>query len=1103
MREFRASLPTTPLQQGLLFHHVSSSAAGVDVQQIGIRLREPLDEERWQSAWQFAVQRFDVLRSCFSLTELGANRMVLNEFQLPMTETRWGGNLSERDLNLAISELSRQERLASPDPLSSVPQRMAVVHIAEDDYLVLWTFHHALLDGRSFVQVLRTVFNHYDGLHGSENPIVDFNSYVEQVNKPLSSAGRAFWEARVSSMEAVSGLRSAPVHAKGIGNDSDIFQVQQRALDLELSDSVRRLAIRAECSVHTILQAAWALLLCHHNRQEQVCFGSVRACRHSVPDGEEMVGLLINTVPLVVKVPNDASVMSVLKGIMAEQHALRSVETTPLSEILALAPFKGGPVFDTAIMFDTQSLDTRMRQLDQKRFANRRFSYEGQTNFPVTLIAYGDERILLRLEHYSSYLNEVAASNLVSELIRLLESLARVEDLSGTKAMTLPYLSRESLRQMAQWNATDTDYGAFLPLQQTLQKQSLKTPSATALQFEDQRLSYDAFDKAVNQLANFLQIKGLGTGDVVGVLVERSIDLLVSIHAVVRAGAAFLPLDAEFPDDRLDYMVSNAGAALVLHQSNLKDRCRKWPVEQLNLADAQLWANCSVLPPVVKSSPEDAAYILYTSGSTGRPKGVINTHQGIVNRLQWMQEALKLSADDVVLQKTPCSFDVSVWELFWPFMVGAKLVIAKPGGHRDPSYLCSLIQSEQVTVMHFVPSMLQLFLDEPAVVDCKSIRQIICSGEALPKLLQQRVFSSMNCRLHNLYGPTEAAIDVTWWECDPKSELPFVPLGKPVANTQLHVLDGSLEQVPVGVAGELCIGGVQVAQGYVNQPELTADRFIPDPFRVGGTLYRTGDLARWSADGMLEYLGRLDHQVKIRGQRVELGEIEQVLLSHDSVREVVVTATTGPDGQGRLTAYVVPATDTDRLALFAKERLPAFMVPSRWVGLERFALNASGKVDRAQLPDPVEQHDSRVGDDVAMSQSLDPTQSTVLKLWQDLLGDQSLSIDDHFLDSGGDSLSLLRLRNMLREHLGAELSVTELLANSSIRQQASLVQQLTKAASDLSNHVRSDSESTNGDSLCSTANGESSGTTALGERVRQRQQAIVNRRKKRLRGEHS
>jgi len=466
-------------------------------------------------------------------------------------------------------------------------------------------------------------------------------------------------------------------------------------------------------------------------------------------------------------------------------------------------------------------------------------------------------------------------------------------------------------------------------------------------------------------------------------------------------------------------------AQLPPHQARVLCLDSEWATVASQLADN----------PARNVTPEHLAYVIYTSGSTGRPKGAQIPHRGICNRLLWMQDAYQLSPADRVLQKTPYSFDVSVWEFFWPLLTGARLVIARPGGHRDSAYLVRLIAQEQVTVLHFVPSMLQVFLEEPDLGRCTSLRHVMCSGEALPWELQKRFYGRLSAHLHNLYGPTEASVDVTSWACERWSDLGLVPIGRPIANTQMYVLDKSLQPVPPGIPGELHIGGVGLARGYLNRAELTAEKFIADPFGgPGARLYKTGDLARWRPDGSLEYLGRLDHQVKIRGFRIELGEIEALLGQHPQVREAVVMARAdGPAGK-QLVAYLVAqqpeaAPAANELRSFLKEKLPDYMVPAAFVFLEAMPLTASGKVNRRALPAPDLGPAAHATEYVAPRT---PLEELIAGLWVQVLGVERVGVHDNFFALGGHSLLATQLVSRVRGQFAVELPLRNLFETPTV-----------------------------------------------------------------------
>ncbi|MEO0015400.1 MAG: hypothetical protein RLZZ535_3789, partial [Cyanobacteriota bacterium] len=597
-----------------------------------------------------------------------------------------------------------------------------------------------------------------------------------------------------------------------------------------------------------------------------------------------------------------------------------------------------------------------------------------------------------------------------------------------------------------------------------------------------------------NILANDLQTLGVQPDTIVGVCLERSLSMAIALVAILKAGAAYLPLDCSYPQERLAFMLADANINVLLTQKHLQSALPIYQGQIICLDDNDIWSSDKIVNPVSYVKPDNLAYVIYTSGSTGTPKGVMNTHRGLVNRLLWMQDTYRLIPEEKVLQKTPYSFDVSVWEFFWPLLTGASLVIAKPGGHQDSGYLVDLIEQEQITTLHFVPSMLQVFLEEPELPKlqkCRSLKRVICSGEALSLPLQEKFFARLDCELYNLYGPTEAAIDVTYWQCQPDSQgsqgsqgssrtaPTIVPIGRPIANTQIYILNRDLQPVPIGVAGELHIGGVGLARGYLNQPELTNEKFIENPLPVSqlceavsltmrlvplssvdksfrtpsppappSRLYKTGDLARYLSNGTIEYLGRIDHQVKIRGFRIELGEIEAVLSQHPAVRETVVVVREISQRQ-QLIAYIVLDRDcaertskADRQwsreegKKYLQELLPEYMLPSAFVMLDQLPLLPNGKINRRALP-----LSESASTTVAHQAPSSEIERKIAAIWQEALHLEKVGIDDNFFDLGGHSLLLLEVNQKLRKSLQRDLSVVEMFQHPTI---ASLAEYLTQ-----------------------------------------------------------
>jgi amino acid adenylation domain-containing protein len=589
-------------------------------------------------------------------------------------------------------------------------------------------------------------------------------------------------------------------------------------------------------------------------------------------------------------------------------------------------------------------------------------------------------------------------------------------------------LSPAEQRQQLAWNETSEEFAGAALVHELIEAQASRTPEAVALVYEQERLSYAELNRRANQVAHYLRRRGLGPESLVGILMERSVELVVSLLGVLKAGAAYVPLDPGYPAERLAYMVADAGAAVVLTQERLRAMLPAASVLCVDGDGAEI-AGESGADEASGAGPANLVYVIYTSGSTGQPKGAMNTHEAVRNRLLWMQRAYGLTSADVVLQKTPFSFDVSVWEFFWPLLTGARLVLARPGGHRDSGYLAELIAGEQVTTLHFVPSMLRMFVEEEELAArCGSIRRVFSSGEALTQELARRLRGRLRqAELHNLYGPTEAAVDVSYHEWQESESGEAVVIGRPIANTQMYVLDERWRVVPVGVKGEIYLGGVGVGRGYWGRPELTAGRYVPDPFGVGGRLYRTGDVGRWRRDGEVEYVGRVDQQVKVRGHRIELGEVEAALESHTAVRECAVQAMQEESGGQRLTAYVAQheerAVSVSELRRWLGERLPEYMVPSLMVLLAELPKLPNGKVDRRNLPAPDAVRPSLAAEYVPPQTEV---QRTITNIWTQVLGIEQVGINDNFFDLGGHSLKMIEVLNKLKSALAVNVTLVDL-----------------------------------------------------------------------------
>lgn len=1033
------SFPLSPMQQGMLFHYLKDPHSGVDIQQLVLHLPEAVDAHRLETAWQWLVHRHDILRAKFAWEEAGQPKQeILSEVLLPFV-SKDCRHLSVADQKAHLQVFLDNDRAQGIDFSLAPMMRLNLFQWGPTSYSLVWTFQHVLLDGRCYPILLQQVFDAYAELEKGNikerPPAYFYRRYINWLQTREIAESEAFWKSFLTGFSAPTPLIVDRLVSPGV-----ITTQQGEAWDginAATTARLRSVASQYSLTVNSFFMGAWAILLHRYSGEEDIVFGATRACRKSsIEHADETIGLFINTVPVRVRFREDECALSMIQALRQQWLSVRSHEHTPLAVIKAASQVSPTqPLFESLVVFENQRLDQTMQALGGP-WSNRQVELHELTNFSVTVAAYDGEALTFKIEFNRGRFDELTVRRMLGHLRRLLEGLAENPEIAVRELPLITDAERhELLRSFNATNDASLDHGTTLHA--LFEAQVALRRGTVAVAFEGSSYTYAELNGRANQLAHYLKKLGVGPGVFVGLFLERSLDMVVAILAVLKAGGAYVPIDPEYPSDRVEYMIQDAAAPVLLVQSWLAAHLPAFSGAMVRLdSDRDQIANENTANLLPTAGPDDLAYMIYTSGSTGKPKGAMNSHRGICNRLLWMQKQYGMTAADAVLQKTPFSFDVSVWEFFWPLLVGARLVMAKPGGHRDPSYLVDVIAQERVTIMHFVPSMLGAFLATPGLERCRSLQHVMCSGEALPFNLQEEFFSLLPAQLHNLYGPTEAAVDVTYWMCRSQDDRKIVPIGRPVANTQIYILDQHLQPVPIGVPGDLYIGGVQVGRGYHNRPELTAERFVPDHLgeRTGSRLYKTGDLARFLPGGEIEYLGRIDHQVKIRGFRIELGEIEAALCQHPAIREAVVVAREDVPGIKRLVAYLVTSLserDTETICKHLMTSLPEFMVPAAFMFLDRLPLSPNGKTDRKALPAPAKAQElanSYVAPRTVIEQKL-------AEMWSRVLRVKHVGIHDNFFELGGDSiLSIQAIASARRE--GLKITPTVLFANPTIAQLA-------------------------------------------------------------------
>ncbi|WP_373874157.1 amino acid adenylation domain-containing protein [Pseudomonas rhodesiae] len=998
----------SPMQQGMLFHSLYEQAAGDYINQIRVSV-DGLDVPRFQQAWDATVQAHDVLRSGFFWEgQLDwPCQVVYRAARLPVEVLDWR---AMPECEQALQDLQQAQRRQGFN-LSHAPlMRLLLVRTDEQRHELIYTHHHILMDGWSNSRLFGEVLQRYAGIAVPETA-GRYRDYIGWLQQRDSAATEAFWREQVGALQAPTRLGTYPPTSQtGQGQ-------HQLSLDPGLTERLESFARSHKVTLNTLIQAAWLILLHRHSGQPVVSFGATVSGRPAELVGvEQQVGLFINTLPVICAVDEQASVADWLQAVQSQNLSLREHEHCGLYDIQRWAGQGGEGLFDSILVFENYPVS---KALEQSGGSGLRFGApqaHEQTSFPLTVLADVGETLSVQFNFARAHFTMPMVQGYARHLANLLGGMLQGGEQSLGELAMLDMTERQQI--LEQWNATARDYPQNQWVHHLIEAQAKRQPQATALVFAEQRIDYAELNRRANRLAHRLIEAGVGPDVRVGLAVERSFDMVIGLLAVLKAGGGYVPLDPDYPRERLAYMLDDSGVQLLLTQAPLLGQLPiPHGLETLILGEST-YEQYSEQNPAVALDGENLAYVIYTSGSTGQPKGAGNRHSALLNRLQWMQEAYGLSAADSVLQKTPFSFDVSVWEFFWPLMTGSRLVIAAPGDHRDPAKLIHLINAEQVTTLHFVPSMLQAFLQDAAVSSCRSLQRIVCSGEALPVDAQQQVFAKLpHAGLYNLYGPTEAAIDVTHWTCVDEGR-DTVPIGRPIANLGCYLLDDNFEPVPVGVLGELYLGGAGLARGYHRRPALTAERFIAHPFVHGERLYRTGDLARYREDGVIEYAGRIDHQVKLRGLRIELGEIEARLLEHEQVREAAVLAVDGKYLVGYLVLHHAGDDWREVLGAHLAEHLPDYMVPAQWVLLEQMPLSPNGKLDRKALP---KADASLMAREYVAPQS--ELEQQVAAIWAEVLHVQRVGLHDNFFELGGHSLLATQVVVRLRERLHAEFDV--------------------------------------------------------------------------------
>ncbi|UQE74423.1 non-ribosomal peptide synthase/polyketide synthase [Gordonia sp. PP30] len=1034
--------PLTPLQLGLYFQSVFAGPDEVDAYHIQVRISfaGEVDEARLRAAMTALVGHHRVLRSGFRQIDAGVVAVVPPEVPVALRVVALDG-LDAAAVATRVAEIADAERLERFDLAAPPLMRAALVtHDGGADLVV--TSHHLLFDGWSGPLVMADLLALY--ATGSPYTPTHEKGFADHVRAVAGSADPVGLDAWRSVLHAVEGpTRIASAGATTVDAMPEDFAF---TLDRAEVSAIHRLARDTGVTLATVLQAAWAVLLARVTGNRVVSFGETVSGRPADLDGvDTMVGLFINTLPVVVDADPGRSFRDLLGALQSDKVRVLDHQSVGLPALAAIAP--AALEFDTLVLHESYPIDAESISAARPGGLELRdIEMRDATHYPVTFVsAERDGQLIANLKHFPGAFGTEQIEIFADGLREVLRAAARAPE---TLVGDLPLTDDSARQQLVTASTGRIVEGLDESLSGAVAAQVARTPEAVALVFGEREVTYREFGLRVAALARRLAAAGVRAETAVAVAVPRSVEVMVAVHAVVAAGGQYVPIDLDTPVDRVEYMLRTAGVRILIVSDRAAAGAACAAADTVGIAfvdvDASMPVDADAVWPTaggageVSVASEAAVYTLFTSGSTGMPKGVTLSQGAVVNRLRWGLDELPIGAADVVVQKTPYTFDCSVPELFAPLMVGAKLVVLKPGGHLEPGYLAAEIARTSATMVHFVPSMLSVFLDVvPAetLETLRSVRIVSTTGEALPPAVAAPAREVWpDALFYNLYGPTEAAVEITYERIERVSAGDStVPIGVPVWNSTALVLDDRLRLVPAGIPGELYLGGVQLARGYASRADLTAERFVADPFGgPGARLYRTGDLVRRRTDGSLEYLGRTDFQVKLRGQRIELGEIEAVLAAAPGVVHAAVTVAQSPDGGEHLVGYLA-AGPGQVLGLAAVQAsaaaaLPGYMVPTVWMVVEDITLNTAGKLDRRALPAP------EFGAPTDVYEAPEgPVEERLAVVFAEVLGVDRMSATESFFDAGGNSLSAMRLVARAGEVLGTTLSVRDLFADPSVR----------------------------------------------------------------------
>jgi len=1046
--------PLSPGQQGILFHSVFDPASYAYFGQLGFTFFESIDVPAFERAWQQVIQRHPVLRTFFVWEGLKEPVQVIRpDVQTTIEQHDWR-NMTEPEQRAKLEHFLQADRERGLDLTKAPLLRLTLIRLGEESCRFIWSHHHVVVDGWSAPLILNELLSLYVSYRRGEQLDLPaprpYRDYIAWLAKQDVKKAEEYWRSLLKGFSTPTPLEIERKSGEKL-KSAEAHTADGWEREIEVSpDLLRRLqevGRKQRLTLNTIVQGAWAILLSKYSGLGDVVYGATVSGRPAELQGaDEMVGLFINTLPARVRVRPDELLADLLKQIQDQQLETRQYEYSRLVDVQTWSEVeRGSSLFDTIFVFENYPV----KKLSSDASGSLKIdnvTFNQRTNYSLTFAAGLGTSLVLRILYDPRKYSGDSINHVLRHLTNLLEEFAKGPDRQINEIDILSAEEREQI--LRTWNETRTEYPGNTNVARLFEDQAEKNGEGIAVVGDSERLSYRELNERSNQLAHYLQAKGVGPEHVVGLCVDRGVGMVVGLLAILKAGGAYLPLDGSYPQERLNYMLTDSRARLVVTESRYTEVMSS-VTRELVVMDEE-WKEIASLSRervAGEADSENLAYVIYTSGSTGQPKGVMVQHRSLSNLVRAQVEVFGITSVSCVLQFASFSFDASVSEIFSVLLTGATLHVTNPERLRPGMDLITVLRNRKITVVTLPPSILAVLADE----DLPQLQTLVTAGEACSAEIVTRWAGGR--RFINAYGPTETTVCATMSEPLQIGQPPTI--GKPTANGQIFILDPSQHPVPVGIAGEIYVGGDLLARGYFNRPDLTAERFLPDPFsgEIGGRIYRTGDLARYLADGNIEYIGRIDHQVKLRGFRIEPGEIETVLQQHPGVSKAVVIVREDVVGDKRLVAYITapgePAINVKELQESLKSKLPAYMVPFAVIAMDAFPLTAAGKVDRQALPAP---SSSRAESGSAYAAPRNQAERTIVQIWCNVLQLEKVGIHENFFDLGGHSLLMLQVHGKLKEAFEKDISMMQMFGYSTV---SSLAEYFTQSETQTKNTNKS------------------------------------------------